>query len=235
MTSPAGRRSPDDSIFGFEDIEAEVSPEVLAAIDLWHANAQVEPMPDSVRERAARSVRSAMLEVAASDAHAYQSSSAEVARASQRRWTKPLVIGIIGGAAVLAAAMIASTSGSDSDRRDAFIARNPDAIVSTLRMPTEQAAHCGSVAWSPNKDEIYVFAANIPANAPEATRYTLWVDTESESLELSKFDVTNPIDQIVRLKDVPDVEGAIRFRITLDAVRPEIGPASVEIATSDAF
>ncbi|NRA57591.1 MAG: hypothetical protein HRU13_05675 [Phycisphaerales bacterium] len=235
MTSSNGHQPPAEPDPRLDGIDAEVTPEVLAAIDLWHANAEGEPMPSLVRERAARSMRSAMAEVAASAADSQQGEWAERQQGSHRRWLKPLVVGIVGGAAVLAAAMVASSTTNDSERRDAFIARNADTIVSTLRMPAQPAAHCGNVAWSPNKDEIYVFAANMPANDPEQQRYTLWADTEAGTIELARFDVTNPIDEIVRLRGVPEAEDAVRFRITLDAIEPGAGPASVEIATSDAF
>ena len=150
-----------------------------------------------------------------------------------------MAIGIVGGAAVLAAALVTANSGDPSEQRDAFIANNVDAIVATLRLRTDPLAHCGNVAWSPDRREAFVFAANMPANDPARQRYTLWAETGDQRVEIARFDVTDPVDEIVRLRGLPELDRLggqpDRFVVTLDAVAPGVEPASIEIATTDAF
>lgn len=252
-TNPPGDQVPDEpDRAGHADLDLDqlqpdqLEPELLAALDLWAAQRDVaggaEPMPDAVRERSLRTASLAIggLARTAPDGTPRPMLQTEAAARSRRRpWIKPLAIGIVGGAAVLAAALVTANSGDPSEQRDAFIANNVDAIVATLRLRTDPLAHCGNVAWSPDRREAFVFAANMPANDPARQRYTLWAETGDQRVEIARFDVTDPVDEIVRLRGLPELDRLggqpDRFVVTLDAVAPGVEPASIEIATTDAF
>ena len=217
-----------------EDPLNTVEPDILAAIDLWHVQHSAEAMPGGVRERALRSMQASM-----GDARGPIAFDADARRTDgglrHRPWLKPLAIIVVAGAAVAAAAWVVMSDENLSEQRDAFIARNPDAVVATLRLQAQPEAHCGNVAWSPGRHRIYLFAAGLPANPPGEHRYTLRAKVGQQTIEIARFDVTNPVDEIVRLDDVPELGAVERFIVTLDAVGQGVEPSSVEVAATDAF
>ena len=206
---------------------SELDARTLAAIDLWDAETHGEPMPAGVRTRCLAAMHEAM--DTADAPMPIQSAT------SSRRWIKPAAI--IALAASLAAAAIgvyALNRPSPIERRDAFIAENPDTVVTPLRLTSGGAFDCGSLAWSPARQRIYLLATGMPANTPSEHRYTLWADSPSAGgpVELARFDITDPVGQVISLP-AAGLEGARGFMITLEAASPGIEPASVLVATSD--
>lgn len=220
---------------GPADHLAEVAPELLAAIDLWDATCHAEPMPADVLDRSRVALAGAMSPQAGTETSHTDPIPMSTRAGGQRRWSKPLAVCIVGAVAVAAAAWWATRPADLSEQRDAFIASTPGAIVAPLRMSDPGGWNCGSIAWSPDRRTTFMLATGLAVNDPAERRYTLWARSSKGVLRVASFDVTNSVDQILRLQDIPQIRGVRQFVITLDAVDPDAGVESVEVARSVAF
>lgn len=204
---------------------SELDARTLAAIDLWDTQAHGQPMPAATRDRCLAAMQAAM-----------GVGTAPIALdrgAARARWKAPAaVVGLAASLAAAAIGLYALHRPSPIERRDAFIAQNPDTVVTPLRLAEPGAYDCGELAWSPSQKRLYILATGMSPNTPSEHRYTLWADTPRGRVEIARFDITDPASDVVRLP-VDGLVDASGFVITLEAMGPGIEPPSVLVATSD--
>ena len=213
----------------------QLDARTLAAIDLWDAQTRGQAMPASVRSRCLAAMTGAM---SGNTTGNTTGATIPLERGDASiRWKAPAAV--IALAATLAAAAIglyAVSRPSPIERRDAFIAGNPDTVVTPLRLAEPGAFNCGEVAWSPDRERLFILATGMAANRPSEHRYTLWATTPRGRVEVARFDITDPTSQVIALpaRGLTGIPGEVGgFTISLEAVAPGIEPASVPVATSD--
>jgi len=214
----------------------------IARLDQLYAELDPQPLPGPLADR--------LRERLAAEAQASSPRPDAGPPSSPSRRLRVGVVAAVVGAGVLAAAaglFLPDLRPDPFTERERFIAHNPGVLVVPLRLaePADRRLDCGDVAWSPERGVGYAFVPGLPVNDPARTRYTLWAIGPDGPAPLARFDITDPVDQVVRLGTGagprpplgPPLELSAEvesFAVTLDPAAGTIGfdPQAV-VASSD--